>query len=104
MKLDRLLQPLPFYARTDGLKPLRLVWDSETGALDGPDRGVLLSMIPAERPFYVALRVPPDSEPLSDPLKVPAEMAVLLGSRYLLPAELEALYPEIPVVEDGLVA
>lgn len=106
MKLDTTLLPWPYHAQRDGVKPLRLVWDSERGTVSGSDAQRVLERIqePAGTPFIVSLRTAPESQSISDPLHKPEEMAVLLGAMWMLPPELEALYPMFDELPEDLLA
>lgn len=104
MKISATLLPVPYFASRFGVEPLRLVWDSEAGTVTGPDRERVMALIPGSGPFTVSLRVSPESAVISDPLRDPLEMAILLGTRWDLPPELEALYPELGAVPEDAVA
>ena len=82
----------------DGVgEPLVFDWDPETAQVRGPGAeyvralvsGVLKSGMAMGHPYPTAYR-------MTDPLRCPAEMAVLLGNGYHLPVELARAYPKAP--------
>lgn len=103
MRIDAQLLP-----RGSADQPLRLVWDSDAGTLQGADATVVDQLVRAYagKPWGIPSRYPPESWLVTDPLHDPRDMALLLGSRFTLPPELEALYPAFDGADlpDGTVA
>lgn len=75
---------------------LRFAWDSDTGAVTGPDAETVQAIVDAYGGHSVPHRQQPGDWPVNDPLHDPMEMAALLGYWWHLPPELEAVYPYIP--------
>ena len=82
----------------DGVgEPLVFDWDPETGAVRGPGADYVRTLVSGVLKSGVAMGHPyPTAYPISDPLRRPAELAVLLGNRYHLPVELARAYPKAP--------
>jgi hypothetical protein len=80
---------------------LEFAWDPESGDVRGPD-GDYVRAVAAEGVHNgAAMGYPyPTTYPITDPLRRPGEMAVLLGNLWLLPEELAAAYP-VPPTDNG---
>lgn len=76
-------------------------WDPETGELRGPGADRVRDLARAAKRRGWADAAPlPWSYPVSDPLRRPVELAVVLGNWYRLPPDLRAVYPEPPPMDD----
>jgi hypothetical protein len=102
MRLKLNLKPVKWFEERLGLRPLAFTWDSDAGTVEGPDAAFVLERAAnyAGSSCGVMLRVCPESRGVTDPLRIPAEMAILLGGEYELPPELEALYPVVDTADD----
>ena len=79
------------------VSPLSFNWDSETAELSGKDASVVLEIIKAAvSQGSTALRPPPNSYDIDDPLTKPDQMAAVLGFNWQLPEDLQAAYPQLP--------
>lgn len=81
-------------------QPLVFEWDTAAGEMRGPDSEKVLGMVAsAVKEGSMTGHPYPTSYKISDPLHLPAEMAVILGQYWILPDDLAAAYP-IPVIDD----
>lgn len=80
---------------------LEFAWDSETGELRGLNADYVRDVAAEGVHNGVAMGFPyPTTYPITDPLRRPGEMAVLLGNVWLLPEELAEAYPVPPADND----
>lgn len=78
--------------------PLEFVWNSDTGEVRGPDADYVRSLAADALERGVVTGYPyPTSYAITDPLRKPAEMAILLGDLWLLSEDLAGAYPQPPV-------
>jgi hypothetical protein len=85
------LQPI-----TRNSKPLVFGWDSSTGELWGPDAATVTRLVDfAIADGSVGVEPFPASMDIKDPLRNEAEMAAILGSRWILPDSISRFYPKI---------
>lgn len=91
------MKKLSLVAYADAKTTLEFEWDPETGELAGRDADEVRRYAEeAKRQGYWTGH--PRSTPyrIEDPLRRPAEMAVILGNAWRLPPELAAVYPRPP--------
>jgi hypothetical protein len=75
-------------------------WDSETGQVWGQDaEEVRQAALSAQRAGYAMGHPQPTPYAISDPLRRPGELAVVLGNLWKLPADLADAYPKPPADE-----
>jgi len=80
---------------------LEFAWDPETGEVRGPDADYVRAVAAEGLHNGVATGYPyPTVYPITDPLRKPGELAVLLGNLWLLPGELAEAYPVPPPEND----
>lgn len=93
MRRSVTLQPL------NGLGPaLEFEWDPATGALGGRNAGEVRALAADGKTAGYWLGHPhPTPYVISDPLRRPGELAVLLGNIWQLDPELAQAYPEPPI-------
>lgn len=72
---------------------LVFTWDSDTGAVSGPDADWVLDRARQLAGKVVGLHPLPMAYTLTDPLHDPEQMAVMIGEYHVLPDELRAFYP-----------
>lgn len=78
-----------------------LRWDPDTGTLDGAQAATVRDMAGAAvREGSIAGHPMPTQHTITDPLHDRAQMAVLLGSRWRIPASLQTDYPTTPSETD----
>lgn len=76
-------------------KPIEFEWDAAAGALRGKDAAQLVEMIDQALAAGEIVGHPyPTSFKIEDPYHRSAEMAVILGQYWKLPADLAAAYPK----------
>lgn len=76
-------------------KPISFEWNPETRELRGNNADLvewLANM--ALRSGYLTGHPYPTDHEITDPLHLPAEMAVVLGNEWILPDDLQAAYPK----------
>ena len=82
--------------------PLEFVWNSDTGEVRGPDADYVRSIAADALERGVVTGYPyPTSYAITDPLRTPSEMAIILGNLWLLPEDLASVYPEAPPADDA---
>lgn len=88
-------------APLNGVGPaLVFEWDPVTGDVTGRDAGEVLGMADdAKRAGFWMGHPHPTAYPVFDPLRRPAELAVVLGNVYRLSEDLAAAYPK-PAIEE----
>lgn len=79
---------------------LVFTWDSDTGAVTGPDAAQVLEWVRTLRGQYVDATPHGTCWLLADPLHDPADMAVLVGRDHILPPELRSYYPRTVADDD----
>jgi hypothetical protein len=86
----------------NGIGPvLEFEWDPGTGELFGPAaQGIRATVEDAQRAGRVMGLPIPTLYEISDPLRTPSEMAVILGTLWRLPPDLAAAYPKPPSEND----
>lgn len=91
------LEPL-----TGAHRPIEFEWDAGAGELRGPDADQVRQLAQdAKRAGEVIGHPYPTAHRVSDPLRRPEEMAVVLGNAWRLDGELATAYPIVPTDEDG---
>jgi len=81
---------------------LEFAWDWESGEVRGPDADYVRAVAAEGLHNGMAMGYPyPTSYPITDPLRKPGELAVLVGNLWLLPEELAGAYPQ-PRAEDDI--
>lgn len=78
---------------------LVFTWDSDTGAVSGPDADWVLDRARQLAGKVVGLHPLPMAYTLTDPLHDPEQMAVMIGEYHVLPDELKAFYPRMDADE-----
>ncbi len=85
---------------------LVFTWDSDTGEVSGPDADWVRNRARQLTGKVVGLHPLPMAYTLTDPLRDPEQMAVMIGEYHVLPDELRDFYPraesdndEVPDVE-----
>ncbi len=89
----------PPIRRNPGVRPLVFGWDPETGEVDGPGAEIIRQRV--QDGAVIAHPMPWGWTLGPDPLRSWRDMAAIVGSEWLLPAELEGHYPEPPIADDG---
>jgi len=75
--------------------PISFEWNSKTGGVRGPSAALVIDMArKASRAGEVVGHPYPTPHIITDPLRTPSEMAVVLGNKWHLPPDLAAVYPE----------
>ena len=76
-------------------------WDQETGELRGRDEARVRALVERALRDHVAMGKPyPTPFEMTDPLRKPSELAVLLGNAWRLPLDLRRAYPKPPTEDD----
>lgn len=84
-----------------GGAPLEFEWDPDTGQVRGPGAdNVRECAAEAKVAGYTLGHPHPTPYKVSDPLRRPAELAVILGTCWKLPPDLQAAYPKPPIDND----
>jgi len=77
-------------------QPLEFEWNQETGELRGKSTDVVAGMCrQAIREGWITGHPYPTDYEITDPLRHPAEMAVVLGQYWRLEEVLQAAYPQV---------
>lgn len=75
-------------------KPLEFDWNPETGEIRGKSADLVSAMCrQATKEGWVTGHPYPTEHAITDPLRKPEEMAVVLGQYWQLEGELQAAYP-----------
>jgi len=81
--------------------PISFEWNPKTGGVRGPSAALIIEMAKkARRAGEVVGRPYPTSYPMTDPLRHPSELAVVLGNHWQLPPDLAAAYPDVESEDD----
>ena len=76
---------------------LQFEWDSESGDLRGSSADRVRQLAHDAQAVGIAVGHPhPTVYEITDPFRIPGQMAVLLGNEWELPPDLTAAYPEPP--------
>lgn len=82
---------------------LEFEWDPDTGGVRGKDAGRVLTVAQRAKDEGEVQGHPyPTTYQITNPLRDPSEMAVVLGQYWKLPADLALAYPK-PEVDDDIV-
>ena len=75
-------------------KPISFEWNPETGETRGPNSALVENVADlALRSGELIGHPYPTAYPITDPLHLPSELAVVLGNDWILPDDLAAAYP-----------
>ncbi len=78
-------------------QPLEFEWNQETGELRGKSADIVAGMCrQAIREGWITGHPHPTDYEITDPLRRPVEMAVVLGQYWRLGGDLQAAYPNVP--------
>lgn len=72
---------------------LVFTWDSDTGEVSGPDADWVRDRARQLAGKVVGLHPLPMAYTLTNPLRDPEQMAVMIGEYHVLPVELQEFYP-----------
>lgn len=83
------LQPITTHGR-----PIAFEWNPKTGGVRGPSAALVIEMArQARRAGEVVGHPQPTVHLITDPLRHPSELAVVLGNDWQLPQDLADVYP-----------
>ena len=75
--------------------PISFEWNPKTGGVRGPSAALIIEMAKkARRAGEIVGHPHPTSYAMTDPLRQPSELAVVLGNHWQLPPDLAAAYPD----------
>lgn len=82
-------------SRNPEARPLVFTWDPETGSLGGRDAGLVLEMA-VPRSMIAAHPVPWGARLGTRPLRSKRDMALIIGTDWVVPEMLRPFYPKPP--------